>query len=293
MLADALGVLDDLSLIDFEPETRTFSTHRIVQAAARDALAQDRENWAQRAVAVAFSAFPEPAQETWPLCARLVSHVRALHSHVPAEAATRELGWLLGASGEYSHERAALADVLPLFNASLAIAERLAKADPGNAGWQRDLSVSQEKIGDVLRAQGNLPAALDAFNASLAIRERLAKADPGNAGWQRDLSVSQDKIGDVLVKQGNLAEALDAFNASLAIAERLAKADPGNAGWQHDIALSLQRVGYISMQQGSTSEALDAYRRGLAIMQALVALAPDHAAFKRDLGWFEASIAEG
>ena len=31
----------------------------------------------------------------------------------------------------------------------------------GNAGWQRDLSVSQDRIGDVLRAQGNLPAALE------------------------------------------------------------------------------------------------------------------------------------
>ena len=156
-LAELLGVLDDLSLIDFEPETRTFSTHRIVQAAARDALGPDRDAWAQRAVGIAFSAFPEPAQETWPQCARLVAHVRALNSHVPAEAATRELGWLLGAAGEYSRERAALADVLPLFQASLAICERLAKADPGNAGWQRDLSVSQNKIGDVLRCSGQPP----------------------------------------------------------------------------------------------------------------------------------------
>jgi hypothetical protein len=44
---------------------------------------------------------------------------------------------------------------------SLAIAERLAHSDPGNAGWQRDLSVSYNKIGDVLVAQGNLPEARD------------------------------------------------------------------------------------------------------------------------------------
>ena len=42
----------------------------------------------------------------------------------------------------------------------LAIRERLAKSDPGNAGWQRDLSVSYNKIGDVLVAQGKLPEAL-------------------------------------------------------------------------------------------------------------------------------------
>ena len=156
-LAELLGVLDDLSLIDFEPETRTFSTHRIVQAAARDALGPDRDAWAQRAVGIAFSAFPEPAQETWPQCARLVAHVRALNSHVPAEAATWNLAWLLGAAGEYLRERAALADVLPLFKASLAIFERLVKADPGNAEWQRDLSISHGNIGDVLRVPGQPP----------------------------------------------------------------------------------------------------------------------------------------
>jgi hypothetical protein len=43
---------------------------------------------------------------------------------------------------------------------ALTIADRLAKVDPGNAGWQRDLSVSYNKVGDVLVAQGNLAAAL-------------------------------------------------------------------------------------------------------------------------------------
>lgn len=58
---------------------------------------------------------------------------------------------------------------------------RLINLDPGNAGWQRDLSVSYNKIGDVLVAQANLPDALKAFRDGLAIRERLARGDPGNA----------------------------------------------------------------------------------------------------------------
>ena len=45
----------------------------------------------------------------------------------------------------------------------LAIAERLAKADPDNAGWQRDLSVSHDKIGDVQLAQDDLAAALTSY----------------------------------------------------------------------------------------------------------------------------------
>ncbi len=38
-LAEAIGALDHLSLVDFDPKERTFSVHRLVQAATRDALA--------------------------------------------------------------------------------------------------------------------------------------------------------------------------------------------------------------------------------------------------------------
>jgi hypothetical protein len=51
------------------------------------------------------------------------------------------------------------------FREALKAAEYLAKADPGNAGWQRDLSVSHDQIGDVLVEQGNLPAALTSYQA--------------------------------------------------------------------------------------------------------------------------------
>ena len=65
---------------------------------------------------------------------------------------------------------------------SLAIRDRLAKADLGNVGWQRDLSVSYNKVGKVQVAQGDLSAALKSYSDSLAIADRLAKTDPGNAG---------------------------------------------------------------------------------------------------------------
>ncbi len=213
----AVGALDKLSLVEFAPETRTFRVHRLVQAAARDALATQRHEWALNAVSVTVAAFPEPQFDTWPLCERLVAHVRAVSTHVSTETAPHQLVWLLGTAATYLEERAALADVLPLYERCLAISERFTQADPGNAGWQHDLSVSHNKIGDVLRAQGNLSDALTAYQASLAIRERLAQDDPGNAGWQHDLSVSHDRIGDVLGAHGNLSDALTAYQTSLVI----------------------------------------------------------------------------
>jgi hypothetical protein len=41
-----------------------------------------------------------------------------------------------------------LPEALKSYQADLAIADRLAKADPGNAGWRGDLSGCYGKIGD-------------------------------------------------------------------------------------------------------------------------------------------------
>jgi hypothetical protein len=92
---------------------------------------------------------------------------------------------------------------------ALAIMESLTKSDPGNASWQRDLSIRYDDIGEVRQAQGNLPGALASYRANLGIRERLAQSDPGNADWQRDLSLSYLNIGTTyqLMKQPAKAQA--------------------------------------------------------------------------------------
>ncbi|HTS51732.1 MAG TPA: tetratricopeptide repeat protein, partial [Burkholderiales bacterium] len=85
------------------------------------------------------------------------------------------------------------------YTAALRLGERAVGTDPANTEWQRDLSVSHDRIGDVLVSQGDGEGALKAYRTGLAICETLAQRDPANTQWQRDLSVSHDRIGDVLV----------------------------------------------------------------------------------------------
>jgi len=58
-----------------------------------------------------------------------------------------------------------LSAALDSYKASLALRERLAESDPTNTEWQRNVSIAQESIGDVLREQGNLAAALSSYEA--------------------------------------------------------------------------------------------------------------------------------
>ncbi len=58
------------------------------------------------------------------------------------ETEERDHGVLFNAIGDVQVAQGDLSGALDSYRAYLAIAERLAKADPNNAGWQRDLSVS-------------------------------------------------------------------------------------------------------------------------------------------------------
>jgi outer membrane protein OmpA-like peptidoglycan-associated protein len=185
-----------------------------------------------------------------------------------------------------------LAEALQSYRTELAIAERLAKADPNDAHWQRHLSIAYNFVGNVQAAQDNLAEALQSFRADLAIADRLAKADPNNAGWHRDLSVSYVKVCDVLVAQGNLAEALQFYRDSQAIFERLARADPNNAVWQRGLAASYDRIGNVLMAQDNLAEALQSFGAGQAIGERLAEADPNNAGWQRDLSISQGRVAE-
>ncbi len=191
--------------------------------------------------------------------------------------------WALVESGDIQRTIGQTAAALQAYRQSKLVAESLLAAAPGNLDRQHELSVSHDRIGDVLVAQGELAQALDAFQAGMHIRRKLVDQDPGNAGWQRDLSVSQDRIGDVLVAQGELAQALDAFQAGMHIRRKLVDQDPGNAGWQRDLSISHERIGDVLAAQGELAQALDAFQAGMHIRRKLVDQDPGNAGWQRDL----------
>jgi tetratricopeptide (TPR) repeat protein len=191
--------------------------------------------------------------------------------------------WAILSLGDVAVAQGDLARARQLYEMAVAIAEPIAWFNPSNADWQRDLSVSHNRIASVLQAQGNLPAALDSYRAGLAIIERLVKSDPANTGWQRDLWVSHDAIADVLQARGDLTAALDSYRAGLAIIERLAKSDPANAGWQRDLSMSHDAIAKVLQAQGNLSVAMESYRAGLAVAERLAKADPGNAGRQRNL----------
>ncbi|WP_342360164.1 tetratricopeptide repeat protein [Terrarubrum flagellatum] len=165
---------------------------------------------------------------------------------------------------------------------ALAAFRRAGKIASSNAD-ERHLSVSHNKIGDILSTQGDLDAALAEFHKGLVIAEQLTQRDPANTPWRRDLSVSHSKIGDILSAQGDLDAALAEFRKSLAITEQLAQHDPANTQWRRDLSVCHERIGDILSAQGDLDAALAEFRKALAIREQLAQRDPANTPWRRDL----------
>jgi hypothetical protein len=97
-----------------------------------------------------------------------------------------------------------LAEALKSYRDGLVVADRLAKANPGNADWQRDLAICQSRVGVVLARQGDAAHALDMLQQGRAVVARLAEQSPTNAQLSKDLAAFDDNIAKL--KQGGISE---------------------------------------------------------------------------------------
>ena len=181
---------------------------------------------------------------------------------------------------EIAQARLAMGDsvgALAAARKSAALMAALSAAEPDNAGWRRDLSVSYEKLGDVQQAMGDHEGALKSFRDDLAIAAALSTSDPDNAQRRWDLSISYEKLGDLQQARNDLNGALNSYREALAIREKVSVSDPGNAAWQRDLAVSLERVGATLTRQGDVPGAIAAFEQALAVYRGLARAHPDDA----------------
>jgi tetratricopeptide (TPR) repeat protein len=90
-------------------------------------------------------------------------------------------------------------EALENFHKALAIARRLAAADPQNAQAGSDLSACYESIGDSQVAFGDIITALESYRQAITIREQLSARDSQNAEARADLASSYTKLGEAYI----------------------------------------------------------------------------------------------
>jgi tetratricopeptide (TPR) repeat protein len=155
--------------------------------------------------------------------------------------------------------------------------QTMSNAGSGDDDFQRELSMSANRIGEAYANLGDHDKALQSFNKALAIRQELAADKTTQA--ERDLVVAYERVGDQQYALGNLAEAYKMYNDSLPIRQALAAADPADLDRQEDLAAGYDRV--APFFEGEA--AIGWYDKSIAIRRELVQRDPSKASWQASL----------
>ncbi len=275
---NALGALDQLSLLSFAAASQTFAVHRLVQLVARDLVSDGGLGWSECAAAVADAVFPqvefgEIDFAARPQCERLLAHVRAALSAPSDDVESLPAARLAERCAVYLRERGDYDAAETLQKYALTVFEKAYGPD------HSAVATSLYHLANVYWRQGRYRETEPLFTRAVATQERALGAD------HLDVAMSLNGLGVVCRDQGRYAEAASLHERALAIRERRLGAD-------HTlVAQSLNNLGIVRFDQGRYAEAESLYGRALA------ALPPDDpstswirdnlARLCRDLGRFE------
>lgn len=181
---------------------------------------------------------------------------------------------------------------LPLaadYGRKAADAWREVVASESNARFRYNLASTLDKLGYLLRANGDYAGALKTYREQLRIIRSVAADEPGIAKWRFGMTVALEGIGTVLMIQRDLDGALSAFREALDIARGLAVLEP-DTDWSEALSASLISVGRALVDQNRLTEALPIFREADDIHRKLAASNPDGAQWRRRLAWSRAAI---
>lgn len=251
----AIAALRSVSLVQRQPETHTFSMHRLVQAVLQASMnEQEQTVWLQRVTAALNAAFPEVTHEVWEQCERLLPHVLSCASAISEGAGDRALGKVLQKAADYLHNRAQYDQAEALYQRALCIQEQVLQAE------YPDLVDSLTGLGFLYTEQRAYERAEPLYQKALHILERrLGPEDPA-------LASIFHKLASLYNEQGKDERAEMFFKQALHILEQASEAD------RQKMANSLNGLAGLYFKQEKYEQAEPLYQQALSIWEQALGL---------------------
>ncbi len=258
LLSQAIEVLRAYSLVRRDPQGKTLSIHRLVQAVLQDQLAEAEQRcWAERMVLAVNAVFPANERGTWPQCERLLPHaLLAAQLSETYQLSRAEVGRLLNETASYLRHRARYQEAESLYQHSLRIREQaLGSAHP-------EVAHALNNLAEFYREQGKYEQAESLYQRSLRIREQaLGSAHP-------EVAHALNNLADLYREQGKYEQAEPLYLHALRIREQ-------QLGPEHLlVAYPLNGLANLYKKQGKYAEAESLYQRALRIREQQ--LGPEH-----------------
>ena len=256
-LDQVIAVLRSLSLVQRQPEIRTLSMHRLVQAVLREQMSEpEQAEWLRRVIAALNAVFPDVTHEAWEQCERLLPHVLTVATAIPDCAGDRELAEALQKAADYLCGRARYEQAEPLYQRALCIGKQVwGPAHPQVAYPLCGLAY-------LYFEQGKYRQAEPLYHQALQIREQvLGPTHP-------DVAYTLERLGMLYWKEGKYEQAELVHQRALQIREQA-------LGTGHlQVATLLNDLALLAGEQGKYEQAEPLYQWALTIREQQ--LGPEH-----------------
>jgi tetratricopeptide (TPR) repeat protein len=189
---------------------------------------------------------------------------------VPDVARLRELSVSYGNLAEEHLRAGDVAAARAWLEKAVQIDNELLHATPDSELAQRDLSVSIEQLGDVLRQQNDFAGARKQYERSRDLRQKLVErqSKPDRQSL-RDLSISLERLGVVHRQTGDWDSAAGSLQAALRLRQQIAEAAPASTAAKRELSVTLVLLGDVQMARGRLDEACSSFERARRLDQEL------------------------
>lgn len=168
------------------------------------------------------------------------------------------------------------------FDERLQVRRKRLATKPNDSQLQSEVSIALDRIGQLLRDDGDTGGSRKYFQEALNIDRDLFKRDPGRRQWQENLVFSLTRIGDLDRQLGQQHEALPPYEEALGLQRGLAT-DINAVGPQGTLASLLGKIGDIKRRLREFPTAISMHREELDIRRRLLAREPKSIVAQRNV----------
>ncbi len=254
-----LASVSAYSLLKRQPEEKTLSMHRLVQAVLQDGMEEtERKMWLERVIVALNRIFPETEREQiehihWEQCSRLLPHILSYAAQTHSwQQVNLEQASVLFKAANYFYNRTQYAEAEPLYQRSRQIWEQvLGSGHP-------QIAYSFNGLADLYQEQGKYTEANLFYQRALSLQEQTL--DPEHP----DVAFTLNSLGSLYHAQGMYEEAELLFQRARRIWEQTLGPEDVLA------AYSLSNLGHVYKEQRKYEEAERIYQQAVYIFEQIL-----------------------
>jgi tetratricopeptide (TPR) repeat protein len=169
------------------------------------------------------------------------------------------------------------------YEEALNISLDVIRREPDEVRWQRELSWTFNKVGNIRTRLKQFSDALVVYEKGLCIRRYMSSRDDKNTLWKRDIAFSLEKVGEARQRENDAPDAEEAVFEALTIRRALADSDPSHTLWARELAGTLQRIGSLKRDLKDAPLAAGFYLAAIDVATRTLQRAPDNRFIRRQL----------